>query len=69
MAATLPAVSEASDVVSRDSMSPDGRDLLAVLVDEEDDFRVGVRTRRRCRDVLDLLEFLVVQDEIGNVMD
>ena len=52
VAATLPAVREASDVVSSDLEVADGRDLLAVLVDEEDDIRVRVLPRGACRDSL-----------------
>ena len=43
VAATLPAVSEASDVVSSVLDVADGRDLLAVLVDQEHHLGVGVR--------------------------
>jgi len=39
------------------------RDLLPVLVDDEDDFRLGIRLQTR-DDVLDLAELLVEQDEI-----
>ena len=64
VAATLPAVSEASDVVSRFSISPVGGDLLAVLVDEEDDLGVGVDAELR-DDRLDLVELLLVHDDVG----
>ena len=63
VAATLPAVSEASDVVSRCSTSPACGDGLAVLVDDEDDLGVGVSVEDLA-DVVDLLELLLVHDEL-----
>ena len=50
VAATLPAVSDASEVVSRFSISPVRGDQLAVLVDQEHD--LGVRVDAELRDDL-----------------
>jgi hypothetical protein len=41
-----------------------GGDLLAVLVDEEDDLGVGVDSELR-DDLLDLVELLLVHDDVG----
>ena len=63
VAAMLPAVSEASDVVSMFSISPWRGDELAVLVDDEDD--LGVRVRAQLDEPLDLVELLFVHHDIG----
>ena len=63
VAATLPAVSEASEVVSSCSISPARGDLLAVLVDEEDDLGVGVLAQT-AQGLLKLLELLLVEHEV-----
>ena len=44
-----------------------GRDLLTVLVDDEDDLRLSVRLQAS-DDVLDLMELLVEQNEIGHAV-
>jgi hypothetical protein len=58
----LPAVKDERGRVERGQVA-DGRDLLAVLVDQEHDVGVGVR-REPLQRLLDPSKLLVVQDEV-----
>ena len=59
MAATLPAVRDAREVVSTRIDLTGARDLLAVLVDQKHDLGAGVHPQR-VEEVLDPLELLLI---------